>query len=242
MRWIKARIFEDCQRALRNVSAPLRPFYHKNTGKEMTMELRDKNGLTEAEFLASYQVGDWPHPSVTADVLVFAREKGELKLLLVRRGGHPHLGKWALPGGFAEPGETIEQTAQRELQEETNLKGLDLVPVGFFTDPGRDPRCWSMTRAFMVLVDAVPPQVRAGDDAQETGWFKVDTRRAGEGFKLILKGAGETLCAHMKVRELDTKAGYVRSVQMLGQRGLAFDHGKIIVTALLKLNEKQPVL
>lgn len=208
----------------------------------MTMELRDKNGLTEAEFLATYQSGDWPHPSVTADVLVFARQPDGLKLLLVRRGGHPYLGKWALPGGFAEPGETIEQTAQRELQEETNLTGLDLVPVGFFTDPGRDPRCWSMTRAFMVLLSVLPPQVRAGDDAQATDWFTVDTRRAGEGFKLILKRKGEALCAHMKVREQDTSAGFVRSIELLGQRGLAFDHGKIIVSALLKLNEKVPVL
>lgn len=206
------------------------------------MELRDKNGLTEAEFLASYQSGDWPHPSVTADVLVFARERDGLKVLLVRRGGHPYLGQWALPGGFTEPGETVEATARRELKEETNLTGLSLVPVGFFTDPGRDPRCWSMTRAFMVLVEAVPPQVRAGDDAQETGWFTVHTRRAGEGFKLILKGGEETLCAHMKVREEKTPAGYVRSIELLGQRGLAFDHGKIIVTALLKLNESVSIL
>ena len=206
------------------------------------MELRDKNGLTEAEFLAGYQSGDWPHPSVTADVLVFAKEGGELRLLLVRRGGHPCLGKWALPGGFAEPGETIEQTAQRELKEETSLTGLSLVPVGFFTDPGRDPRCWSMTRAFMVLTPGILTQARAGDDAQETGWFTVHTRRAGEGFKLMLKRGEETLCAHMKVREESTPAGYVRSIELLGQRGLAFDHGKIIVTALLKLNETAKVL
>lgn len=206
------------------------------------MELRDKNGLTEAEYLASYQVGDWPHPSVTADVLVFAREGKNLKLLLVRRGGHPYLGKWALPGGFAEPGETIEQTAQRELMEETNLTGLTLVPVGFFTDPGRDPRCWSMTRAFMVLVDAVLPQAQAGDDAQDADWFTIQTRRAGEGFKLILSREGETICAHMKVREEKTNAGYVRRIDLLGQRGLAFDHGKIIVSALLKLNETVKVL
>jgi ADP-ribose pyrophosphatase YjhB (NUDIX family) len=207
------------------------------------MELRDKNGLTEAEFLAGYQSGDWPHPSVTADVLVFARgENDELKLLMVRRGGHPFLGQWALPGGFAEPGETIEQTAQRELMEETNLKGMTMVPVGFFTDPGRDPRCWSMTRAFMVMLDHIPPQVEAGDDAQETGWFTVLTRRAGYGFKLILKGENETLSAHMKVREEKTLAGMVRSVDLLSQVGIAFDHGKIIVSALMKLNESVKVL
>lgn len=206
------------------------------------MELRDKNGLTEAEFLAAYKPGDWPHPSVTADVLVFAKQKGELKLLLIRRGGHPFLGKWALPGGFTEPGETVERTAERELKEETNLSGLPLVPVGFFTDPGRDPRCWSMTRAFMVLVDDELPQAKPGDDAQAAAWFTVSTRRAGEGFKVILKNGEETICAHMKVKEMKTAAGYVRDIQLLQQNGLAFDHGKIIVTALLKLNETVPVL
>jgi hypothetical protein len=94
----------------------------------------------------------------------------------------------------------------------------------------------------MVLVDGILPQAKAGDDAQETGWFTVDTRRAGEGFKLLLTCGEEKLCAHMKVREEKTAAGYVRSIDLLAQNGLAFDHGKIIVTALLKLNETVKVL
>jgi hypothetical protein len=94
----------------------------------------------------------------------------------------------------------------------------------------------------MVLCENGVPQARAGDDAQETAWFTVTTRRAGEGIKLILQRGEETVCAHMKVREEKTNAGYVRSLELLGQRGLAFDHGKIIVTALLKLNETTPVL
>ena len=75
------------------------------------MDQLDKNGLTEAEYLARYDASMFPHPSVTAD---FALICGGA-LLLVKRGGHPCLGMWALPGGFSEPGEDLRQTAIRRL-------------------------------------------------------------------------------------------------------------------------------
>lgn len=206
------------------------------------MELRDKNGLTEAEFLAAYEPGDWPHPSVTADILVFAQEADALRLLLIRRGGHPYLGCWALPGGFSEPGETIESTAARELLEETHLTGLPLVPIGFFTDPGRDPRCWSMTRAYMTLVPGSRPEAHADDDAQEAGWFAVTASREGESLAITLDNGKEILRAVLRLMEEDTPAGTVRAFTLLEQKGLAFDHGKIIATALVQLNEKINIL
>ena len=104
-------------------------------------ELRDKNGLTEAEFLAGYDMTKFDRPSLTADNLIFSFENG-VSLLLIRRKGHPYLGRWALPGGFAERGESIEESAARELKEETSLTGLEVVPAGFFAYPGRDPRGW----------------------------------------------------------------------------------------------------
>ena len=80
-------------------------------------ELRDKSGLTEAEFLARYNAGDYERPSVAADMVIFTvlEEEEEnyrklpecsLCLLLIQRGGHPYLGDWALPGGSVRPGET----------------------------------------------------------------------------------------------------------------------------------------
>ena len=83
--------------------------------------LKDKNGLTEEQFLASYKPGNYERPSVAADMVIFtvtdAEEENyrklaekELRILLIRRGGHPYLGCWALPGGFCRPGESIQET------------------------------------------------------------------------------------------------------------------------------------
>ena len=88
------------------------------------MEVRDKHGLTEQEFLTAYRPKDYPRPSLTADIAVFSCVADTARVLLVRRGGHPYLGKWALPGGFAQPGETVTDTARRELAEETGILWL----------------------------------------------------------------------------------------------------------------------
>ena len=107
----------------------------------MTESLRDKNGLTEEEFLAGYSPKNYPRPSLTVDNCIFrVCPNDALKLLLVRRGGHPFLGCWALPGGFVSPGETALEASQRELLEETGITGLALEPVGLYSAPNRDPR------------------------------------------------------------------------------------------------------
>lgn len=136
--------------------------------------LRDKRGLTEAEAIAEFRKHNYPKPALTADVAIFQQTRSDgLKLLLIRRGGHPCLGCWALPGGFAEQGETIEQTAARELEEETGVTGLDLHLVGIYSAPGRDPRGWTVSAAYAVVVDEGACRAVAGDDAAETGWFPV---------------------------------------------------------------------
>ena len=92
------------------------------------MELVDKNGLTEEEYLKNYRPGDYERPSVTVDMLIFAVDNREesIRLLLIKRKNHPFLGCWALPGGFVEMTESLRDAAARELEEETGVKGMYL--------------------------------------------------------------------------------------------------------------------
>jgi len=150
-------------------------------------ELRDKRGLTEAEAIAEHKKKNYPKPALTADIAVFAKGADNWwKLLLIQRGGHPYLGCWALPGGFADEGETIEQTAARELEEETGLTGLPLRLVGVYSAPGRDPRGWTVSVAYAVLVDA-PLEAIAADDAAQARWFDIGFLE-GNAFPRLPKG------------------------------------------------------
>ena len=191
------------------------------------MELLDKNGLTEAEYLANYRPGDYERPSVTADIAVFQESTAGWKLLLIRRGGHPFLGKWALPGGFSEPGETVDEAAARELREETDLTGLPLTPFGFFSTPGRDKRAWTMSEGFAALLPEGGPVPKAGDDARETGWFTVDSRWENGVLTLAFEGP-----ERFEAR-LQRDGAYAFSILDTG--GLAFDHAHIIARAMERM-------
>ena len=115
-------------------------------------EKRDARGLTEAEAIARYRSRNYPKPAMTADIAIFARQADQLQVLLIRRKGHPYLGKLALPGGFASENEPIEQTAARELEEETGVSGLPVKLVGVYSAPGRDPRGWVVSVVYMAVL------------------------------------------------------------------------------------------
>lgn len=137
----------------------------------MEKQLRDKNGLTEEEFLRQYDSDKYPKPSLTADMVIFRLSDREPEVLLIRRGGHPFLGCWALPGGFANPGEELSLTALRELEEETCVTGVKPSLVGVYSKPGRDPRGWTVSAAYYAVVKENEVTAKAADDAAETGWF-----------------------------------------------------------------------
>ena len=105
----------------------------------------------------------YEHPAVTTDCVIFTYEDWKLKVLLVRRGGEPYKGEWALPGGFLRNDETAKDGALRELREETGLAAAAIGELGVFSDPGRDPRERVITIAFYALVK--PSEVVGGDDA-----------------------------------------------------------------------------
>ena len=114
----------------------------------------------------------YEHPAVTTDCVIFTYEDWKLKVLLVKRGGEPYKGEWALPGGFLRGDETAREGALRELKEETALEASAIGELGVFSKPDRDPRERVITIAFYALVK--PSKVQGGDDADEAAWFPID--------------------------------------------------------------------
>lgn len=110
-------------------------------------------------------------PAVTVDCVVFGLDDADLKVLLIERDREPFAGRWALPGGFVEPDETLEQAALRELAEETGVSKLYLEQLYSFGDPGRDPRDRVITVAYYALVRRLDHAPRAASDARAVGWF-----------------------------------------------------------------------
>ena len=205
-------------------------------------ELRDKKGLTEAEFLAAYDPSKWERPSVTVDMFCYCRENRSL--LMVKRGGHPFIGKWALPGGFLEPDETAEQAVRRELAEETGVNADAIIQLRAFSDPHRDPRTRIVTVAYIAVLDRLP-DARAGDDAADAKWFSLErnvTERTDDGRNVTERGmitlrGEETLEISF---ETVTQKGRLTSDPVMKVRQserIAGDHGTIIAYAAARLQQ-----
>src|SRR5262249_31727518 len=107
-------------------------------------------------------------PALTTDCAIF---DGKGCVLLIRRGHPPFEGAYALPGGFVEVGETVEEACRREVVEEVGIKVGDVRLIGVYSDPSRDPRGHTVSVAFLaVLPRARAP--RAGSDAASAEWVE----------------------------------------------------------------------
>lgn len=115
----------------------------------------------------------WPRPMVAADAAVFSFLGENVQLLLVKRRNEPFRGQWALPGGFVDIDEELEDAVARELEEETGLTGIRLEQSHTFGKCGRDPRGRVITVTFMGILTEGAIKVAAGDDAAEAEWFDI---------------------------------------------------------------------
>ncbi|MBU1010353.1 MAG: NUDIX hydrolase [Bacteroidetes bacterium] len=113
----------------------------------------------------------YPRPALTVDAVIVAWHAGRVLLLLVRRKHPPFEGHWAIPGGFVQMDEPLEQAAARELAEETGLSGIALKQFYTYGDPMRDPRHRTVTVVYVGRINEEPPLPDAGDDAAEAAWF-----------------------------------------------------------------------
>lgn len=141
---------------------------------------------------ADYDASAYPHPSVTVDVVVFGMfgaldggddgmganggepdDQPELRVLLIKRGHWPFQGSWAIPGGFVNIDESLDDAARRELEEETGLRDVYLEQLYTFGTPQRDPRMRVISVSYYALVPGHGLEPRAADDAGDARWFPV---------------------------------------------------------------------
>lgn len=202
-------------------------------------ELRNKDGLTEVEFLAEYNPGNYERPSVTTDILILGMNKdySSLKLLLIKRGDHPFLGSWALPGGFISPNETAYVAATRELKEETGIDDVYLDQIYTFTKPGRDPRTWVMSIAYLSLISNLR-EVSGQDDADDAAWF--DLKFTDDSITIKNDEKGVAIEYSLKKETFRNGAlqyqNYIPT--LVSTDALVFDHVEIIIEAMKKLREQ----
>lgn len=200
--------------------------------------LRDKNGLTEEEFLKNYKPGDYDRPSVTVDMMLLGLNKDytSLKVLLIQRGGHPYMNCWALPGGFVNMDESAYQAANRELEEETGLKDVYLEQLYTMSQPNRDPRMRVIDIAYMALTKVT--SVKAGDDAKKAVWC--DVRLSDNALTISNEDCGILIQYHLKKKKFTngvlTTVNYVP--ELVSNDALAFDHAEIILEGLTRLRNK----
>ncbi|MGQ9787816.1 MAG: NUDIX domain-containing protein [Candidatus Hadarchaeaceae archaeon] len=124
-------------------------------------------------------------PALTVDLVIKLREG----VVLVKRKNEPYKDMWALPGGFVEYGEKVEDAAVREAFEETGLRVKLLGIIGVYSDPNRDPRGHAVSICY--LARRTGGRLRSGSDAKEVGAFrKIPWEQLAFDHAQILKDAG----------------------------------------------------
>jgi ADP-ribose pyrophosphatase YjhB (NUDIX family) len=210
------------------------------------MEKRNAHGMTEAEFLAAYNPGDYERPSVTVDMMVLRMKKdlSRLQILLIQRKDHPCIEQWALPGGFINMDESAYEAACRELEEETGLTNVYLEQIYTMSKPERDPRMRIIDIAYAALLPyGDNSEAVAGDDASEALWFDVYFND-GISKNGILQFYNEerNIRIEYELRPTTFINGRIKVENyvphLVSKEALAFDHADIILEGLSRLRNK----
>lgn len=211
-------------------------------------------GTNLEDFLQSYDPKKYMNPCNTVDTLVFTytedQDKKKIsKLLLIKRGNHPSIGWWALPGGFVEYREDLDHAALRELQEETGIEDLEVEQLKSYGAYDRDPRTRIITTAYVAAVPEGKLQAQAGDDAKDAGWFTIEDQLIGKEMQenfvreehvLILSNEDHGVTTRTKVLVTYKEHGILKqkNYQVEETELLAADHGAVILEGYHYLMEQ----
>jgi 8-oxo-dGTP diphosphatase len=168
----------------------------------------------EARFLASYNPDDYDRLSVAVDVVLLSAFDGDLFTLVARRREHPHKDRWALPGGFVRPKESLDDAAARLLAGKGSLTGVFLEQLYTFGTPDRDPRTRVVSVAYYALVER-------------------------ERFGGIADRGADILTPRLRVPWEGETGGPVQALDDAGRPlPLAFDHAEMLGLAVKRLRGK----
>ncbi|MDX9697897.1 MAG: NUDIX hydrolase [Bacteroidales bacterium] len=117
---------------------------------------------------------EYPRPAVCVDIIVLTSDLATPEILLIKRKFEPFKDHWALPGGFVDIDEELDQAAYRELDEETSLADIKLEQFKTFGKIGRDPRGRTISVVYFGFISENQKHLtKANDDASETKWFSI---------------------------------------------------------------------
>ncbi len=204
-------------------------------------------GSTESQILPDYSLEDYERPSVTTDVAAFSirteisseyrlAPEPRLCILLIKRGVQPFKDCWALPGGFMQKGETVEECAFRELKEETNLTPEAMLWINTFSKPDRDPRGWIISNAFVSVYCEDDAKIAGSSDAVDAKWFDVNFNQSSDS-EYLLELRCEDIYLSAMLKQETALTGRKQFV-ITENNGLSFDHAAIIAEGLETLKRE----
>ncbi|WP_297522449.1 NUDIX domain-containing protein [uncultured Clostridium sp.] len=229
----------------------------------MKVSKKNKDGLTEKEFLEKYDAISYERPSVTVDMVLFTlgekqkdtlgrkNKEKELKILLIKRGEHPFIDKWAIPGGFVKIGESLGAGVQRKIKEETGLDDIYFEQLYTWGDVDRDPRMRIISASYMALVNN--KQLKRNIETDEIAWFsvkkistgkqKISSKEIHYNYRVSLINEERNIVINYDLIEKIIMRDFDREVcyeykAVDGENLLAFDHLKIIDYALERMKNK----
>ena len=174
---------------------------------------------SEEAFLGAYDARAFEQVSVAVDVALLSVAQGAMRVRLVQRTEHPARGKWALPGGFVRPAESLDAAAARVLHDKAGVSGVFLEQLYTFGDPRRDPRTRVISVAYYALV------------ASDGGTSKTPGQELG---KIIVPWEGETGGEVDVIATAPLPSGDAAGKPM----ALAFDHASILGMAIKRVRGK----
>ena len=229
----------------------------------MKVNIKDKDGLTEEEFIKTYNPARYERPSVTNDIIIFTTEDKEeenirkvprkgMQVLLIKRKEHPFIEKWAIPGGFVRMNESLQEGAERELKEETGIDKVYFEQLYTFGEINRDPRTRVISVGNVALISKNSVKPIAGDDAKEVQWFWINkklistenfTTDIKKRYLLSLASEDDKIKINYEVTEILGKNIFRQkkvSYKFLNSSNdeLAFDHYKILDYAIDRIRNK----